>query len=83
MSTRRKHGYKADRGHSPQNLQNKMKDFKLHQRIITKAYNAGWDGEGSEDAPAWCEQEWELWARHWKAGRADNVEELNGKNDYN
>lgn len=60
-----------------------MKDFKLHQRIITKAYNAGWDGEGSEDAPAWCEQEWELWARHWKAGRADNVEELNGKNDYN
>ena len=45
------------------------------QRIINEAYNAGWDEEGSADAPAWCADEWELWARHWKIGRADAVEE--------
>ncbi len=50
--------------------------------IASNAYNAGWDGEGSEDMCTRTYEDdgvnWEIWADNWNRGRRDAVEERCG-----
>ena len=57
---------------------------KIMEKIEQTAYDAGYEGHGSADAPRWADalrespkgQGWEIWARAWREGRADRVEEI-------
>jgi len=50
------------------------------EQIASNAYNAGWDGEGSQDMCTRTYEDdgvnWEIWADNWNRGRRDAVEEF-------
>ena len=65
-------------------MQKKKGGEKIMEKIEQIAYDAGYEGRGSADAPRWADalrespkgQGWEIWARAWREGRADRAEEI-------